>query len=286
MQCPDVPFKLLGEHQVLVPVSVDGLSQADFILDTGSQHTLVDSRITSKLGLAAVARVSLRTVTGTATASAVRLNVLQVGTALVSGVEALSLDLRECYGLHPSIHGILGQDFLRQFSYLLDYAEQRLVFDIGCNLSGSLKGYRLEVEDLDSRDSIAATPATSAHKPVRFLIDSGSPFAVVFSDRLRNSGLHVAREALQVTIRTGSGSRRIEFGRIRAINIGGVRLYDLAVGLTPESDGETRLEDGLLPTRLFQRIYISHGGKSAFVMLNPRLIRGKRLEPALAGLPR
>jgi len=57
--------------------------------------------------------------------------------------------------------------------------------------------------------------------------------------------------------------------RLRGFSVGGAGFSDLPVVLMESKTArEVRVEDGLLPTSLFQRVYFNHRKK--FVTLNPK----------------
>jgi hypothetical protein len=76
---PSVPLHLVNGYQMIVPVSIDHSGPYEFLLDTGSQFTMIDPSLAAELYLDARGSVS---VTGNGfhtTASAVELDRLEVG---------------------------------------------------------------------------------------------------------------------------------------------------------------------------------------------------------------
>jgi hypothetical protein len=72
----------------------------------------------------------------------------------------------------------------------------------------------------------------------------------------------------------GQRLRRVAFGP-SGFSVGGVDFYDLPVAvMESKTAGESRIEDGLLPTSLFQSVYFNHWKK--FVTLNPSRESGSR----------
>jgi hypothetical protein len=69
--------------------------------------------------------------------------------------------------------------------------------------------------------------------------------------------------------RSDLGSRIVWQRRLRGFRVGGVNFYDLpAAVMESETAQSDRIEDGLLPTCLFQSVYFNHRKK--FVILNPK----------------
>jgi len=257
-------FKLREEYKVIVPVSVDGLEPASFILDTGTKTSIVDERICRKLILQTIARMPLTTFTGTTLVTISQLESLSMGNASAKGLEVACVDLRKVYSLDSEIYGVLGQNFLVRFNYLLDYRERKIVLEENGNLRKDLGGTEFPIEIKEDRDYVLYDSGSATQQPVRFMLDSGAPFLVIFENPQLNSALRIERES-QAVYSTGRG---VDAGRIRTFRIGSEIISNLSVRLTRARDNENRWENGLLPTGLFRAIYFNH--KKGYVILNPR----------------
>lgn len=92
-------FKLREEYKVIVPVSVNGLEPASFILDTGTKTSIVDERICRKLSLQTIARMPLTTFAGTSTVTISQLESLSMGNASAKGLEVVSRSVFSSTGI-------------------------------------------------------------------------------------------------------------------------------------------------------------------------------------------
>lgn len=263
-----IRMSLRNNYQVIIPVSVGGLEPLNFILDTGTKTTLVDERVGRRLAFPVVAHLQLTTFTGATIAVVRRLESISVGPAVVRGLDVGCLDLRATYALDPDVQGVLGQDFLGRFNYVIDYRGRRVVFDDG-TLDGSLAGERLPIERRDFRDHVVDVRRPDAPGRLHLMLDSGAPFAILFRVPAPGSDIRVELDHRSASFVNGLGRRSTEVARISALRLGGTTLRNLAAHLARPRADERRWEDGLLPTSLFSSIYFNHSLN--YVLLNCRL---------------
>jgi hypothetical protein len=265
-----VTVRLLQNHQLIVPVSINGLEPRGFVLDTGTKTTLIDERLGRKLGLPVIARMPLTTFTGRTTVLIHKLDTISVGAASVDGPQVGCVDLRRVYSLDSTVQGVLGQDFLGRFDYLLDYRGRRVVLDRDGRIASALEGERMPIERRDFRDHVHHGTELEGPLQVHFMLDSGTPFAVVFQTAGRDTPLAVERSRRNESFANWLGDRSIEAARLPSLQLGSMSMNDLPVQLTRGRESERRWENGLLPTSLFRSVYISHSGN--YVVLNGRLV--------------
>jgi hypothetical protein len=266
-----VRFRLVRSHFVVVPVSINGEGPFDFLLDTGTNATIIDPALKGQLALATTDRVSLVTIAGNEALPRARLRRLALGPRAVENLEVLCGELRDIRSVDARIRGVLGQNFLSQFNYILSYGERRIEFEEDGEMERLLVGTRLSFELDEGRIIVAAEPAFPKEKALRLVMDSGTSSLIVFSDSIRLRGSDIDLSASQpVNALTNFGSREMRTGRIRRLRIGSETFHQLPLVLI-EGDAmkEGRTDDGLLPTSLFRSIYFNHRTKT--LILNPRL---------------
>ncbi len=270
LAAPTTQFKLLRGHLIVITVTVGGANPhefltGEFLLDTGSSTTLISPEFARRLRLRPVDRIELVTVAGARAVPRVWLNRLSVGSKSLENVEALVSDLSETRAAAPELCGVLGQNFLSRFNYLIDYRERRIVFEAGDELESSLCGERLPIEWREGR---ALVPARSGVNKIRRLVlDSGIASLLLFAADGRDLKLDWAPgEPRLLQARSDLGSRIVRQRRLRGFSVGGVGFYDLPVAVMElKAAGEGRVEDGLLPTSLFEQVYFNH--RKNFVIL-------------------
>ncbi len=263
----EVPFRLVHDFAVIVPVTVNGRGPYSFLLDTGSSRTSIDAALAGELHLAAAPGGSVITVTGSQPVEVAQVRSLAAGTITFAVTEVLVRDLRGLRDLDRSLHGVLGQDALRQTDYLLDYRHRVLRFDENGELLRSLDGERMTLTPVDAAD--ASSPAQYGSTLVeskvgddrrKLVLDSGSASLVLFGQALPPGSAFV------------TGDVRDDYGRRGEARVEKVRLcigracqqvaaWSVAGSVFPGIDG-------LLPTWLFASVYVSNS--SGFTMLAPR----------------
>jgi predicted aspartyl protease len=261
-----VNFKLLEGYMIVIPVTVNGAGPYEFLLDTGTNTTLVSMEFASSMRLRPIDRIELVTVAGSQIIPRAWLQSVAVGAKSATELEALISDLREARAVKPGICGVLGQNFLSRFSYLINYRERRIEFEDEDEMEKSLRGARLPIEWNEGRALI--TPDGKAR--LRLVLDSGAPAVILF-----NAGARVAelnwepRDQRQLRLNSSAGACIARQRRLREFSVGGAEFHDLLVTHCEAKDGcEGRAEDGLLPTSLFQSIYFNH--RKNFVIFNPK----------------
>lgn len=264
-----VKFKLFRGHVIVIPVTVNGAGPYDFLLDTGTSTTLITAEFAQVLRLRPVDRIELVTVAGSRIVPRAWLESVAVGARSASNQEALISDLREARAVSPEIRGVLGQNFLSRFNYLINYRERRIEFEDGDELERSLSGERLPIEWREGRALVLARSAATENKRRRFVLDSGIANLLFFTADWRGLRLDWAQgESQWVEARSDLGSRVVWQRRLRRFSIGGADFYDLPVVVMESKTAQAgRIEDGLLPTILFQQVYFNH--RKNYVILNP-----------------
>ena len=187
-------------------------------------------------------------------------------------IEINALD--QARGLNGRVQGLLGENFLKNFDVLIDYEQHVLFIDRTSSLKDSLDGEHLsfsrfgnsDLKMIPDRIVIKLNVPSFLQKPLFFLVDTGAMAATLYPPpgglalRALQSSQHVSmgdlkgkRDCLfqKTTFEIGSGTFR------------GVELV-ACEGLT-RNQMDT---DGLLPTNVFRRFFISH--KGGYVIVNPR----------------
>ncbi len=97
---------------VFAEVFIGGQGPFRFLVDTGSQTSLIDRRLAERLGLKAQFRVNVVTPLGTSLLPGTRAADLRIGTTALPAVELVFQNLAEARRLYPvvgpAINGLLG----------------------------------------------------------------------------------------------------------------------------------------------------------------------------------
>ena len=194
--------------------------------------------------------------------SRARLGRLTVGPKSVEALEVLCADMRGVRRVGSRIVGVLGQDVLGRFDYLLSYERRHLRFDP----QDAIAGARVPFERQAGR-MVVEVALGKTGDPRRFVLDSGASSVFVFDRPSLGAGFR--REDGGVELQTFRGARPLRPGRIERLAIGGQEFAELLAVLV---DDPQRLaassEDGLLPTSLFASVYFDN--RDRFVLLERR----------------
>jgi predicted aspartyl protease len=260
----DVRFASSQYGDVVVPVFIGGEGPYRFLLDTGSSHTVIRQTLATTLAVSTVAKVPMATSVGSTLALVVLLPDVALGSTHVDSLLATSLPPEAAGILDGRLSGILGQDFLSQFDYTLDYRASRLSWRLDEQVD---RGVRLVLQPSNGRFLVQLPQDDRCRCPVRMVPDSGANRVVLFAgrqaDRLR---VDAAGTAMRVSTLTGDGTARGAI--IRALLVGPVTLRDLPAARIVLPEGTTEDGDGLLPLSLFARVSFHH--REGYMMVQLR----------------
>jgi len=257
----------------IVKVSLNGTGPYDFILDTGANVTLVIPSLLQRLGIAAGKPVTIVTTLGESQYQRAIAEKIAVAGLTIEHLEINTLDGGELGPLKRRIQGVLGENFLKYFDLLIDNDQQTLTLDRTPSRADTLTGERLEFSrfgsfhDAPTPDRIAIQLKAPSYlqKPLLFLVDSGTNTAALYpapgglAVRAMQSPQHGHMSDLDQSRDCQVQKTSLEIG---SSTFRGLQLV-ACEGLT-RNKVDT---DGLLPTRLFHRFYISHSG--GYVIADP-----------------
>lgn len=257
----NVKARLAGSAFLIVPVTLNGAGPFDFLVDTGTNTTLIDLQVATELGLNAVDRLVVQTAAGENVAIRYHVRRLSVGSEEADGVEVLAVSLPTLKSLNKNLRGILGMNFLQDFSFRLDYANRRIELSSQNELRvrPSEKTAPVSLED-GALIAAVRTPAAAAGE-WRLVLDSGIATAAIPKDRIKQSaenagfgGSGFLEEAV-ATVQTNSGYASGAAITVRNAQIGEVRLGRLAIIVLNDSERRVRSgTDGLLPAVIFKSV--------------------------------
>jgi predicted aspartyl protease len=261
-----IQFTLMHDYLIVIPVLINGNGPYDFLLDTGANTTLVHTELANQLGLRSIGSINLITTSGSKTVPRAELAGLTFGAESAKNVEALFTDLSEIRSLNKRIRGVLGQNVLNKFNFILNYRDKRIEIEKGEEIRNNLQGERVSVEKNEGRLFIVAH-SKSSDRALRFVLDSGISSLVLFETPNLRTALDLQAAANGwASASTDMGSQTVRTSRLKVLTIGGKIFHDLPVMLVQDSEG--RSENGLLPTSIFQSVYFNN--REGFVILTTK----------------
>src|SRR5262249_14658118 len=152
---------------------------------------------------------------------------LTLGSQSAANVTAICAELEEIHRLNPRIRGVLGQNFLSGFNYILDYRNRCIELEEKDKFKEKFVGLRLAVERDRGRMLLAVEPP-SRKATFRLVIDSGTGNLVLFGSVAQYFEIDLDQGVDGFTnTPTVIGRRLIQTGRVRRLNIGGERFNDV-----------------------------------------------------------
>jgi hypothetical protein len=272
-QSPDnqVPVRIVRGYLMVVKASVNGHPSVDFLVDTGSNTTLLDPQLVRELQLEPVGRVMLNSLASAAPMNRYLLDNLRIGPAAVSNLEALVMPLTELQAIDHKIRGIVGLNFLLQFSFLLDYEQQHFQVLPFPDRAVVPAGFRVSAEIHAGRILIPVTSNASPRKSWKLSLDSGISQLLLFTQRLdvRSSELDRCRDSGCVTnISTNLARQEARSLRLRHMGIAEVSFSDVPLVVLSNDQLDPRdPADGLLPATLFSSLFFDR--TNATIVFNP-----------------
>jgi hypothetical protein len=270
-------LRLVQRSQIIVPVVIDHTGPYDFLVDTGAQITTIDPALAAEIHLRIEGTTGFVGVGFRTRPSFAHLDTLEAGSHAVTNPLVVVQSLEPLQAADPHIRGILGGNFLGHFDVLIDYARGLLCLDEAKLMQPEVKGKHIALltpphphdgvlftEPLIIPVHLSGIPA----RPLLQLLDSGTNVPLLYdSGKDMAGGFSVSAP---IRDRGPDGVERV-FAVLppQDMQIGALTFHQISF-VTPAATRKDipKVEvDGLLPTALFRRIYISYADR--FVVLEP-----------------
>jgi Aspartyl protease len=278
--CPgnvaSVPFRFVDRHRIVVAVSINHTGPYNFLLDSGTQITMIDPSLAAALHLDTQGAAVVAGVGSGRFASYAQLDLVEAGSHAVANQKVLVYDLQNLHSADLHLRGILGEDFLEQFDLLIDNAHRLLCLDDSTTMRAEVKGPHIPLVATAEADEVGAMPGlllitvrlSGGLRPVRLLLDSGVNEPILFN----TSEYMLLRPSHGAPVR-GSGvdgtQPILSALPPQDVKIGSLKLPGVAFfSTTTEKSSFVKGFDGVLTMGLFRRVFIDHADR--FAVLEPR----------------
>ena len=124
-----IPIQRNRQHQMVVSVSLNHSGPYDFLLDTGTQITVVDLLLAADLHLMSTGHAKVAGMSFQGPALFAKLDRLQVGNQVATRQSVLVYNMRNVQRSGFAIRGLLGEDFLSRYDVLIDRTHNVLCID-------------------------------------------------------------------------------------------------------------------------------------------------------------
>ena len=278
--CPgnidSLPLHTINGHQMILAISINHAGPYDFLLDTGTQMTMIDPALATELRLENKGTAEVASVSVHASASFAQLDLLQAGTHAVANQRVLVYDLQNLQATGLTVRGVLGEDFLERFDMLIDNVHKVLCLDDSAVLRADVKGQHIALmapalatngADLPS-SLIVEARFSDGMRTIRLKLDSGSNASFLYnpseclalglfrSASLQGGGAGRAQRIFTALPPQGVKIGTVELSKVPFITLVGAR-----------KNARTSEFDGLLELGLFKRVLIDHADH--FAVLEP-----------------
>jgi hypothetical protein len=280
--CPgniaSVTPRFVQRSLIVIPVWINQTGPYDFMVDTGSQVTIIDPSLALDLELKPRGTIGVFSVASYAQASITILDRLEANSHVVEKSVAVVQDLREIKAADSRIRGALGENFLAHFDLLIDYAHKLLCLDETKAMRERVRGEHIPLvapkqaereSPFGERLVISVRLSGAGNREILLQLDSGSDGPLLYPGQ-KEPELRTPDQAKQRGTNWGKAQQAFAVLPPQDMRIGSLTLNRLSfvTPASPENNVPSRDEDGLLPTLLFQRVFIS--GSDHYVVLDSR----------------
>lgn len=154
--------------RMTVPVTIEGMGPFRFMIDTGSQATVVSRSLSERLKLPSLGQATVVGMAASKRVDLARLDGLELASRLFDNLHVPLLE-----GQHIGADGILGLDSLQDLRVLIDFRADSIAVDDAKALGGD-KGYEIVVRARNRLGRMIITDATVDGVPTALVIDTGS----------------------------------------------------------------------------------------------------------------
>ncbi|WP_022683643.1 retroviral-like aspartic protease family protein [Sphingobium bisphenolivorans] len=271
------------DNRLTIAVHIDGRGPWNFVVDTGSQRTVISRDLAERLGLPPRRQVVVVSMTGRSATQTVAVPRLDFGASTVDGIEAPVLE-----GQHLGAAGLLGLDGLHAKRLLLNFRTGRM------EIANSRKAWRdpnaIIVEARRRKGQLILLDSDVNGMTVNIILDTGTSLSVgnmALMNRLVRKKRAPTLNQVSMTSVTGE-TLTGQWGLIDRVRMGPVTLTDTPVMFADAQPfRELKLGDkpalllGISALRTFDRVAIDFGrGKVDFILPDTGLLVRPRLAAA------
>ncbi len=223
-----------------------------FVVDTGATGTTIATTLADRLGVLSSGRTLVTTIAGSTSVPIGRLGTLRIdGVTVARDLDVAIHDLRLVRETVADAEGILGQDVLGRFDYLIDLERGRLVL-------GWIE---------PPRDGVRVPLSWSADRPVlhfpgtrnrhALVLDSGANVLVIDADAADDALGPERGQRRPAGLETHVGRRDVQVEHHPALRLADLDLGAVDVLRVDDEAWTSGPEVGLLPASVFRRVYVS-----------------------------
>lgn len=245
-----------ASNRMTVPVQIGSKGPYRFLIDTGSQTTVLSIDLAAQLALPPLEKRRIVGVAGTDLAHTAMVDELGLGRRSFYGLTVLLFESR-----HIGADGIVGIDSLQSQRVLLDFAQNRMAIGDAKSLGGN-SGYEIVVTARRRSGQLIMTNAEIDGVRTDVIIDTGSDTSI--GNRALQRALGQRSNLGQAVLTSVTGQETVaDMGYARQLGVGDIAIRNLVIAY---ADGPAfqalklhrrpALMLGMRELRLFKRVAI------------------------------
>ena len=211
--------------RMTVPVKVVAQGPFRFLIDTGSQNTVLSRSLAQRLALVPNRKARLVSLAGTQIVDTVDVDQIDLGRRSYYGLTAPLLESE-----HMGADGILGLDSLQGQRVLVDFKQGLMAIDDARNLGGN-RGFDIVVEARRRSGQLIMADAKLEGIKVQVVIDTGAETSI--GNLALQKALSRKRKSEKVELLSVTGHLvNADLGYARWLEIKDVRFNNVAIAFT------------------------------------------------------
>jgi predicted aspartyl protease len=258
-------------NRMTVPVRLGGAGPYNFLVDTGSERTVISRELANRLGLQPGRTARLHSIVGAGSVNTAIIPRLSLSKRQVGSIEAPLLEAS-----NMGADGMLGVDSLKSQKVLFDFKANTMSISPASSRAESLGDGTIVVKAQNRRGRLILTDATADAKPLTVVLDTGSQVTIGNAAlRQRLLGRKMLGPAQTVTVQSVTGHTIVgDYMILKELEIGGVTMSNLAIIFADAHtfrqlglDKKPALLLGMNAMRAFDRMSIDFANKKLRVIL-------------------
>lgn len=249
------------DRRMTIPVRIGDKGPYDFVVDTGSQRSLVAASVAARLALKPSRNLRIIDIGGRQEVATVEAEEVGIGSRSFYG---LVLPVMEDENL--GAEGVIGTDNLQEQRVLLDFTRNRMAVGSARSLGGN-GGYEIVVTARRKAGQLIITEATIDGIRTAVLIDTGAVTSI--GNRALQHALSHRNPSQRITLVSVTGVEIVaDIGLPKRLTIGEVAINNPVIAYAdspvfPALDLHARpaLMLGMRELRLFKRVAIDFGSR-------------------------
>ncbi|HMI40588.1 MAG TPA: aspartyl protease family protein [Sphingomicrobium sp.] len=270
-QTDSVAFLADQADRMTVAVQLGSTGPYQFMVDTGSERTVISRQLANRLGLKQGHGVRLHSIVGVGMVNTVIIPQLQMSRREIQTIDAPMLE-----AANIGADGMLGVDTLKSQRILFDFKANTMSITPSSEPAESLGDGTIVVRARSREGRLVLTDAKADNQPLAVILDTGSQVSIgnpMLRRRLIQRRMVGAPETITIQSVTGA-TLQGEYMVLKRLEIGGVTLTNLAVVFADAHtfkqlglDKRPALLLGMNAMRAFERVSIDFSRKKLRVKM-------------------